>query len=105
MREPNVLRCQKILHFYPALWAEQRLCQCGVSSWKSRCVADSKTVGRGRAKLVKEFETMRVQGTRTVEVSKLSTSLLRTTKKVSHNDAGEAIVSPGFKDVFKKVED
>ena len=52
-----------------------------------------------------EFETMRVQGTRTSEDSELSNSLLRTANKVSRNDIGEAIFSPGSKDVFKKLED
>jgi len=52
-----------------------------------------------------EFETMCVQGTRTLEDSELSNSLVRTAKKVSRNDISEAIVSPGSKDVFKKLED
>ena len=38
-----------------------------------------------------EFETMRVQGTRTLEDSELSNSLLKTAKKVSRNILEEAM--------------
>ena len=40
------------------------------------------------------FETMRVQGTWTLENSELSNSLLRTVKKVSRQTIGEAFSSP-----------
>ena len=56
-----------------------------------------------------EFETMRVQGTRTLEDSELSNSLLRTAKKVSRKTIEEtieeALSSPGTIGMSKKLED
>ena len=52
-----------------------------------------------------EFETMRVQGTRTLEDSELSNNLLRTVKKMSRNDIDKAIDSSESDDVFKTLDD
>ena len=50
-------------------------------------------------KWLSKFETMRVQGTRTLEDSELSNSLLRTAKKVSRKTIEEALDSPGTRGV------
>jgi len=56
-----------------------------------------------------EFETMRVQETRTLEDSELSNSLLKTAKKVSRKTLEEsmedAMASPGTIGVSEKLED
>jgi len=52
-----------------------------------------------------QFETICVQGTRTLENSELSNSLLRTAKKVSRQTISETFSSPGTTGLANKLYD